>query len=1215
MLKFCYLERNKMKDINLWIVIWIVGMLMSCDQSTTLFQQIPAGESGIHFSNIITESDSINVLVNEYIYNGGGIAVADINQDGLMDLYFTGNMVGNRLYLNKGDFVFEDVTEQAGVAMKDRWASGVAAIDINADGWMDLYVSATNRYATGFRNNSLFVHQGLDDKGIPVFKEMSKAYGLADSSHTTHSAFFDYDNDGDLDVFLIIDELDQTKLPNKYRKKVVDGSSSRTDRLYQNNWSEELGHPVFTDVSAEAGILIEGFSLGVNITDINRDGWKDIFVSNDYLTNDLLYINQGDGTFVDAGGSYFKHTSHSAMGNDIVDLNNDGLADLVEVDMLPEDNFRKKTMIQPNNYTSYANNEQFGYTYQYVRNTLQLNQGFHPNGEDLLFSEIGMLSGISATDWSWTPLVADFDNDGWRDIIITNGFPKDVTDSDFIDYYADVARLASQQMLLSRIPSVKIPNYAYRNQGNLAFEDVSLQWGTNIPSFSNGAVYADLDNDGDLDYVVNNINDSAFVFKNKSLERQAEASNYLRIQLKGKEQNTQALGTIIEARFRDGSQWTYEHSPYRGYLSSVEPIAHLGLGSRTQVDTLYIFWPGQKTQVLTDVSANQLLHLSIPSSPTPPMSFIPPIPLFTELTDSLELEVRHEEFDYTDFNVQRLLPHKLSQYGPGLAAGDVNGDGWDDVYVSGSSLKKGIFLLQQADGTWKEADLLPESSKQNQQEANTNSDRLRPENNEQNYPEEELGSLLFDVEGDGDLDLYVVSGGYESPIEHGDFQDRLFLNEGGRFVLAENALPSFKSSGANVKAADFDKDGDLDLFVGGRVEPWKYPKAVSSYLLINDSQNGKASFSLAGPEIAPDLAEIGLVCDALWTDFDSDGWVDLLIAGEWMPVTFLKNNEGKLENTTATSGIASQIGWWNSLAGADLDKDGDTDYILGNLGWNTLNKGSDEQPLGIYAMDFDNNGGYDAIPTVYFKASVNAPKSEFPFFGRADLIKQYLPVRAAFPLHAAFGRANIDQILSPEQRDQALRLTANYLSSSWVENLGDGTFAMHPLPVEAQFAPVYAIQTDDLNEDGWIDLFLVGNDFGTEVSQGRADALNGLVLLGNQDQQFQPLLPQQSGIAISGDAKSLVVLNSPSGNTRWISGQNQGKLQVFELGQSHAQYFPLDEQDAVATIKLKDGSIYREELYYGNSFLSQNARFLRISPQIKEVEISTFQGQTRNQSF
>ncbi|MEM7372715.1 MAG: VCBS repeat-containing protein [Bacteroidota bacterium] len=1200
-----------MKGPALWIMCCVLGLGVSCTPNSSLFEQIEAGESGIHFSNIITESDSINVLENEYIYNGGGIAVADMNHDGLMDLYFTGNMVGNRLYLNKGEFRFEDITAQAGVGMEDRWASGVAAVDINADGWMDLYVAATNRYATGFRTNSLFVHQGLDANGVPIFKEQSEAYGLADSSHTTHSAFFDYDNDGDLDAFLIVDELDETKLPNKYRKKIVDGSSSRTDRLYQNNWSEELGHPVFTDVSAEAGILIEGFSLGVNISDINRDGWKDIFVSNDYLTNDLLYINQGDGTFVDKGGEYFKHSSHSAMGNDMVDVNNDGLVDLIEVDMLPEDNFRKKTMIQPNNYTSYKNNEQFGYTYQYVRNTLQLNQGKHPQGDNILFSEIGMLAGVPATDWSWTPLVADFDNDGFRDIIITNGFPKDVTDSDFIDYFADVARLASQKMLLSRIPSVKIPNYAFRNTGSLTFEDVSTEWGTNIPSFSNGAVYADLDNDGDLDYVVNNINDSAFVFRNNSEKLQTVPSNWLRIQLAGEGQNPHALGTIIEATFSDGSQWIYEHSPYRGYLSSVEPIAHMGLGPHATVDSLRIIWPNQHMQVMTNVTANQVLELKMPSQivPLPPNS--PPSPLFTELTDSLQLEIAHKEFDYTDFNVQNLLPHKLSQYGPGMAVGDVNQDGLDDVYLSGSSFQKGQFLIQQTDGTFRAEDLLPDPVSDEHPSASGEEQRIAPLNSDQRYPEEELGSLLFDVEGDGDLDLYVVSGGYEYTLEHGQFADRLFLNRGGQFEWAEDALPDFLSSGANVKAADFDKDGDLDLFVGGRVDPWQYPKAVSSYLLINESQHGTVSFSLAGPEIAADLVDIGLVCDALWTDFDNDGWVDLILAGEWMPITFLKNNEGKLQNVTSTSGIASQIGWWNSLAGADLDKDGDTDYILGNLGWNTLNKGSDEQPLGIYAMDFDNNGGYDAIPTVFFKASVNAPRREFPFFGRADLIKQYLPVRAAFPLHADFGRASIEQILSPEQRKQALRLTANYLSSSWVENLGNGTFALHPLPVEAQFAPVYAIQADDLNEDGWIDLFLVGNDFGTEVSQGRADALNGLLLLGNADQQFHPLLPHQSGIAISGDAKSLVVLNSPSGKARWISGQNQGQFQVFELSRSDVQFLPFQAEDAFARISLKDGSSYRQELYYGNSFLSQNGRFLRLSPQVESIEIVNGNGEKR----
>ena len=1187
-------------SVSLCLCVLILLSISACNPNQALFKQVDAGHSGIHFTNAITENDSINILVNEYIYNGGGIAVADMNQDGLQDLYFTGNMVPNRLYLNKGDFRFEDITEQAGVGAERRWSAGVAAVDINADGWMDLYVAATNRYSKETRTNSLFVHQGLNEQGIPTFKEMAVEYGLADTSHTTHSAFFDYDNDGDLDVYLIVNQLDESKLPNRYRKKIVDGSSARTDRLYRNDWSDELGHPIFTNVSPEAGILKEGFSLGLNITDINRDGWKDIFVSNDYLTNDLLYINQGDGTFVDQADAFFKHTSHSAMGNDVADLNNDGLADLIEVDMLPEDNFRKKTMLQPNSYTSYLNNDRFGYTYQYVRNTLQLNQGPHPNGKGWLFSEIAMLAGLSATDWSWTPLVADFDNDGLRDIIITNGFPRDVTDSDFIQYQSEVSRLASRQLMLSKIPSVKIPNYAYRNGGDLRFEEVSSQWGTTQPSFSNGAVYADLDNDGDLDYVVNNINDSAFVFRNQSRETKPESSNWLRIQYEGQDKNPQGLGAMIEVKFADGTQLFWEHTPYRGYLSSSEPITHLGLGTHSQLDSLRIIWPNQQTQLLTRLPANQTLTLSLSKASLPPSSASSPIPsntLFTELTDSLNLDYTHEEYDYTDFNVQRLLPHKLSQYGPGLSVGDVNGDSLEDVYVSGSLFRKGSFLIQQEDGRFLEQDLLPVPELTTKDQ-----NRMAPKGSDPRYPEEELGSLLFDAEGDGDLDLYIVSGGYEYPLDQGSYQDRLFVNEGGRFELAENAVPAFISSGANVKAADFDRDGDLDLFVGGRVNPWQYPKPVSSYILINESTSGEAKFKAANKDIAPALKEIGLVCDALWTDFDQDGWIDLLIAGEWMPLRFLKNEGGRFRDISQETGIAAQIGWWNSLAGADLDRDGDIDYLAGNLGWNTLNQASEERPIGIYAADFDDNGGYDAIPTVFFKGVPGGPLAEYPFFGRGDMIKQYLPIRAAFPFHAAFGRANIEEVLTPEQREQALIHKANYLSSSWVENLGDGKFALHALPVEAQFAPLYGMEADDYNLDGQVDLLLLGNDFGTEVSQGRADALHGLVLLGQGDGPFQSLRPAESGFVVSRDAKALVRLSGMQGQPLWMSSQNLGSLQLFALRQNSGKRIPLERTDFTAIISLPDGSSYRQELYYGSSFLSQSGRNLWV-PEGAEVEL------------
>lgn len=1186
---------NKQWNAGLLFPIYLIILLFlaSCQQApNSLFQQLPAEQTNIQFKNTITETEEYNILEYEFVYNGGGVAIADFNNDGWEDVFFSGNMVENKLYLNQQNFEFKDITEKAGVAGKDRWCTGVTIADVNADGWLDLYVGTTTYEPAARRQNLLYINQGLNEDGIPTFQEMGMAYGLADTSHTMQSAFFDYDKDGDLDVYLAINEMDDIHLPNKYRKKKEDGDTKRIDKLFRNDFDASKGHPVFTDVSREAGILIDGFSLGLNISDINKDGWQDIYVTNDYLTNDLLYINNQDGTFTNEAASYFKHTCYSAMGNDVVDINNDGLLDIVALDMLPEDNFRRKTMLPNSNYTGYINNKKFGYQHQYVRNVLQLNQGERPDTAGLLFSEIAMLAGISSTDWSWAPVMADFDNDGYKDLIVTNGFPKDVTDRDFMDYHSDVGAYASQEMLLSKIPSVKINNYAYRNKGDLTFEYMGERWGITQPSFSNGATYADLDNDGDMDYVVNNINDPASIFKNFSVES-APTNNWIKIKLIGPDLNPQGIGATIEITYKDQQQY-WEQSLTRGYLSAASPIIHFGLGEQTEVEELVIQWQDGKRQTITNIPSNQLLTIAYTdANAAPSQNPSKVVSIMEDVTKEYDLPFEHFEMDYTDYNVQPLLMHKLSQYGPGIAVGDINNDQLEDFYVSGSHFKRGRFFMQQADGGFDIQDLLGVGE-------------------EKEKLEEELGSLLFDADRDGDLDLYLVSGGYEYTKGNEVYQDRLFLNENGQFIKSERALPKFLSSGSCVKAADFDKDGDLDLFVGGRVLSGEYPKPVDSYILKNETENGQVKFTIANEELAPSLNQLGMVCDALWTDYNNDGWTDLLVAGEWMPLQFFKNEEGILAKDNITIQQSNHqtihpIGWWNSLVGSDFDKDGDIDYIAGNLGLNTLNKATEEQPISIYAADFDGNKGFDIVPAVYFLDEERVPK-EFPYFGRGDLQKQMQIVRKHFRQHAEFARATTPSMLSRFQQVEPLKLTANYLQSSYLENKGGGTFEITPLPIAAQFAPIYGLVVNDFNQDGHEDVLVGGNDFGMEVSMGRHDALNGLLLTGDGTGNFAPISMQESGVVIPFDAKSLVKLRAKD-HDLYIAAQNQGQLRLFKTATSTA--LEVQPQDAYAIITDQSGKTYRQEFYYGNTYLSQSSRQLTLPNNFQQVEIFQYTGTSR----
>lgn len=1091
-----------------------VTALAGCERtkhSPPLFELLPPASTGITFANRLPEDTSFNILNYLYYYDGGGVAVGDVDNDGLPDLYFTSNVGPNRLYRNKGNYQFEDITDRAGVADPEGWKTGVTMADVNGDGLIDIYVSAVS-YLTMKGHNVLYINNGDG-----TFTDRTKEYGLDHVGFSTQATFFDYDGDGDLDMFLLTHSTHtegQRGLDFDRGEEGGKHTAGEGNRLFRNDGNH------FVDVTEKAGIHGgKAYGLGVVASDVNLDGCPDLYVTNDFQENDLLYLNNCDGTFTESITRATGHTSRFSMGVDAADFNNDGRPDLIVVDMLPEREDILKTSASSESFDLFNLNLKAGYQPQYERNTLQLNRGLGR------FSDIGYLAGVYATDWSWAPLFADLDNDGRKDLFVTSGVYRRPNDLDYINYVSNAAVQASlakgitkaNLAILKKMPQVPLPNHAFRNNGDLTFTDMADAWGLAEPGFSNGAAYVDLNNSGALDLVVNRINAPAAIYRNHA--REINGNSYLTVLLRGVGGNTAGIGAKVIVKSQGVTQML-EQMPTRGFQSSVDPRLHFGLGRSTRIDSLTVIWPDRRYQVLTDVPINRILTLSqkdaagkysYAAKSTPATQ-----PLFADVTTQIGIPFKHEENTFSDFDREPLMPHLLSTEGPALAIGDVNGDGLDDIYVGGAKWQGGRLYLQQTDGTFRES---PQPAFQ--------ADSLS----------EDVDAVFFDANGDGHPDLFVVSGGNEFWGDADALRDRLYINDGhGNFHRDMTALPPFFENGSCVIPGDFNGDGHIDLFVGSRVVSRNYGLTPRSHLLEND---GTGHFRDVTLEKAPGLSDVGMVTSAAWVDDGDDGKLDLIVVGEWMPIRVFRQEKGRFVDRTIEAGLGGTNGWWNSVSAVDLRGNGRKDLVLGNLGLNSYIRASPKEPARLYVSDFAHNGSLQQILTFY-KNGVS-----YPLAGRDELIGQIPSLRSKYPSYADFGASRVTDIFSPTDLRQAKVLEADTFASSVALNNGNGTFSLHPLPVEAQFAPVYASIADDFDGDGRPDLLLAGNFFGVPPVIGRYDASYGLLLHGKGDGSFDSVDMQASNLVIEGQVRHMKTLRAANGTRLIVVARNDTTLQIL----------------------------------------------------------------------